>query len=100
MLRIAPISIRRANEIVERLHRHNKPVRVARFAVGVVGAPGSYCGAAIERRKAQGKRIDDTFEDYWRIWLDLPPIKPTCAAEDLFAQAGGGFSESDGKEDE
>lgn len=47
MLRISPISIRGANEIVERLHRHNKPVRVARFAVGVVGAFGSYCGAAI-----------------------------------------------------
>ena len=64
--------------------------RWPRHARAYEAAARVYFAAACERRKAQGKRIDNTFDDYWRRWLDLPPIVPTCAAEDLFAQAGGG----------
>ena len=63
--------------------------RWPRHAAAYEAAARIYFAAAIERRKAQGKRIDDTFEDYWRIWLDLPPLKAACAQDDLFAQAGG-----------
>ena len=74
--------------------------RWPRHARAYEAAARIYFAAAIERRKAQGTRIDNSFEDYWRIWLDLPPLKAACAQDDLFAQAGGGFSESDGKEEE
>lgn len=34
-LKATPIGIEEANEFVQRYHRHNKPVLIARFAVGV-----------------------------------------------------------------
>lgn len=47
MLRVCPISIRDANGVVSRLHRHNKPVRVARFACCVRDDAGEVRGVAI-----------------------------------------------------
>lgn len=46
-LHIVPISIRDANAVVERLHRHNKPVRVARFACACADDAGEIRGVAI-----------------------------------------------------
>jgi hypothetical protein len=34
-LRVIPVTLDQANEFVRRLHRHNDPVRIHRFAVGV-----------------------------------------------------------------
>ena len=45
-MRICPISIREANEYVAKWHRHNRPVRIARFAVAVRDE-SKICGVAI-----------------------------------------------------
>ncbi|MEO0566519.1 MAG: XF1762 family protein [Pseudomonadota bacterium] len=43
-----PLSLKQANALVERLHRHAKPVRIHRFSIGaVVQATGKLCGAVI-----------------------------------------------------
>ena len=34
-VRIVPITLRQANDFVERLHRHNKPVRGHKFSIGL-----------------------------------------------------------------
>jgi len=46
-LHIIPISIAKANEVVRSLHRHNKPVRIARFACACADEAGAIHGAAI-----------------------------------------------------
>ena len=45
-LHICPISIKQANSFVEKWHRHNAPVKVARFAVAVQNV-NEICGVAI-----------------------------------------------------
>lgn len=40
-LQIVPISIKQANEYVAKWHRHNSPVRIARFALAVQGEDGN-----------------------------------------------------------
>lgn len=49
-LRIAPVSLKVANEFVERLHRHSGPVRGHKFAVSVVDDKGELRGIAIVGR--------------------------------------------------
>lgn len=47
MLTVIPISIKCANTFVARWHRHNKPIRVARFACACVDQQGDVHGVAI-----------------------------------------------------
>jgi hypothetical protein len=49
MLRIVPLDIDEANDVIRRWHRHHKPVPGAKFAVGVED-DGRICGAAIVSR--------------------------------------------------
>ena len=46
-LMVCPLSIKEANGVVARLHRHNSPVSVARFACGCCDESGELHGAAI-----------------------------------------------------
>lgn len=47
MLKLRPMAIKTANEYVAKWHRHNLPVRVARFAVSCVDGDGVVHGVAI-----------------------------------------------------
>ena len=49
-LRVIPLTLRQANEIVAQLHRHHKPVRGHRFSIGAVDDAGNLVGAAIVGR--------------------------------------------------
>ena len=46
-LRVAPITLRKANEVVATIHRHHKPVRGCRFCVSVEDDAGTIRGVAI-----------------------------------------------------
>jgi hypothetical protein len=46
-LQIVPISIKNANDFVKKWHRHNSPVKVARFACAVSDKKGEIRGVAI-----------------------------------------------------
>lgn len=48
-MRVVPLSIRQANELVARLHRHHKPVRGHRFSLGLEHE-GRLVGAVIVGR--------------------------------------------------
>jgi hypothetical protein len=50
MLRIIPLSLKEANAMVERYHRHHKPVQGHRFSIGMVDDKGQLRGAAIVGR--------------------------------------------------
>ena len=55
-LRIVPISLPEANDFVQRLHRHNKPVVGHKFSIGV--KTDELCGVAIAGRPVAPK-LDD-----------------------------------------
>jgi hypothetical protein len=44
-LRVVPLTLKQLNEIVDKLHRHHKPVRGHRFSIGVVNENGDLVGA-------------------------------------------------------
>jgi hypothetical protein len=48
-MKIIPLTLKEANELVEKLHRHHKPVRGHRFSIGVLDN-GKIVGAAIVGR--------------------------------------------------
>jgi hypothetical protein len=50
LLRIIPLTIRQANALVLRWHRHHKPVVGARWCLGLIDNSGSLIGAAIVGR--------------------------------------------------
>lgn len=50
-LRPIPLTLREANELIARLHRHHKPVQGHRFTIGAEG-PWGVCGAAVVGRPA------------------------------------------------
>jgi hypothetical protein len=49
-LRIIPLELNEANELVAKWHRHHKPVVGHRFSIGVVTGEGDVVGAAIVGR--------------------------------------------------
>jgi len=49
VLRVRPLTLRQANELVAELHRHHRPVRGHRFSIGVE-RDGQLVGAAIVGR--------------------------------------------------
>ena len=56
-LKKVPLHLRQANELVAQLHRHHKPIHVAKFSIGVE-KDGQLCGAAICMRPAS-RALDD-----------------------------------------
>ena len=57
LLKIAPISIRQANEMVKQHHRHSKPTTGAKFAISVT-CDGVVVGVAIIGRPV-ARQLDD-----------------------------------------
>lgn len=49
-MKIVPLTLKQANALVERFHRHHKPVRGHRFSLGCELADGRICGAVIVGR--------------------------------------------------
>jgi hypothetical protein len=56
-LKVVPLHLWQANELVAQLHRHHKPIRVAKFSIGA-SKDGRLCGAAICMRPAC-RALDD-----------------------------------------
>ncbi|MGO9323539.1 MAG: XF1762 family protein [Terracidiphilus sp.] len=56
-LKIVPLHLWQANELVAQLHRHSKPIRVHKFSIGC-SKDGVLCGAAICMRPAC-RALDD-----------------------------------------
>jgi len=56
-LTVVPLHFREANELVAKLHRHHKPIRVAKFSIGAT-FDGKLVGAAICMRPAC-RSLDD-----------------------------------------
>jgi hypothetical protein len=56
-LKVVPLHLRQANELVAQLHRHHKPIRVAKFSIGA-SKEGKLVGAAICMRPAC-RSLDD-----------------------------------------
>ena len=50
MLRVVPLTLKQANELVAKWHRHHKPVVGHRFSLGVMNRDGELAGAAIVGR--------------------------------------------------
>ncbi len=50
MLRVVPLTLKQANELVAKWHRHHKPVVGHRFSLGVMNGEGELSGAAIVGR--------------------------------------------------
>ena len=55
-LTLKPMTLKQANSLIGRLHRHHKPVRGHRFTIGVM-ADGEYVGAAVTGRPV-GRETD------------------------------------------
>lgn len=55
-LKLKPMTLKQANALIGRLHRHHKPVRGHRFTIGVM-ADGEYVGAAVTGRPV-GRETD------------------------------------------
>jgi hypothetical protein len=57
-LRVVPLTLAQANDLVERLHRHHKPARGHRFSIGVE-RDGEIVGAAVV-----GRPVSRGFDSY------------------------------------
>lgn len=49
-LRLSPATLDQANEMIERLHRHHKPIRGHRFSIACVSEDGDIHGIAVVGR--------------------------------------------------
>lgn len=49
-MRVFPLTLKQANDLVSRLHRHHKPVQGHRFSIGLEDTSGKLIGAAIVGR--------------------------------------------------
>ena len=58
-MKIVPLTLKQANALVAKLHRHHKPVQGYRFAIGASG-PWGLIGAAIVGRP--GARLTDQYQ--------------------------------------
>lgn len=59
-MRVVPISIRAANAVVDRIHRHHEPVHGAKFAIAIADATDAIRGVVIAGRPP-GRNSDDGF---------------------------------------
>lgn len=58
--RVIPLSLREANEFVEKYHRHHKKVQEHKFSIGAVNEKGELCGVAVVGRPVT-RLLDDGF---------------------------------------
>lgn len=64
-IEVVPLGIDEANELVRRWHRHHRPTRGAKFALGCARRSGDefeLCGAAIV-----GRPVNRTMDDGWTL---------------------------------
>jgi hypothetical protein len=71
-IQIVPLHLWQSNEIVARLHRHHKPVRVAKFSIGCE-VNGVLVGAAICMRPACRSLDNDKTLEVCRLVTDGTP---------------------------
>ena len=77
-LTIIPLNLDEANALVERWHRHHKPVPGAKFAIGVADGAGVIIGAAICGRPV-ARHLDTGFTlEVYRVVTD--GTKNACSA--------------------
>jgi hypothetical protein len=68
-LKVVPLHLWQANELVAKLHRHHSPIRVAKFSIGV-SKNDRLCGAAICMRPACRALDDGTTIEVCRLVTD------------------------------
>ena len=68
-LRIVPVTLEQANDVVARLHRHNKPVVGARFCIGIKRG-SELVGVAIVGRPVAPKLDDGMTAEITRVCTD------------------------------
>lgn len=76
-LRVAPCTLRFANQFVHALHRHHKPVRGCRFCLQVVDAQGAPRGVAICGRPVAQETDQDLVLEVSRCCTDGTPNAPS-----------------------
>lgn len=60
-LHVVPLSLKEANDLVQRLHRHHKPVPGSKFAIGAMNAQlvgAAICGRPVARMTDHRKVIE------------------------------------------
>lgn len=73
-LRIIPLTLKQANDLVSRLHRHHKPVVGHRFSLGVLSGEGSgLVGAAIVGRPVARACSQYSIAEVTRLVTDGTP---------------------------
>jgi len=72
-LRITPLTLKQANQLVKVLHRHHKPVVGHRFSIGCVDENGKLVGAAIVGRPTGRKNPQYTCAEITRLVTDGTP---------------------------
>jgi hypothetical protein len=68
-LKVVPLHLRQANELVAQWHRHHSPIRVAKFSIGA-SKDGVMVGAAICMRPACPSLDDGTVVEVCRLVTD------------------------------
>lgn len=68
-LKVVPLHLWQANEMVAKLHRHHKPIRVAKFSIGA-SKEGKLVGVAICMRPACPALDDGTVVEVCRLATD------------------------------
>jgi hypothetical protein len=74
-LRLVPLTLKQANDLVARLHRHHKPVQGHRFTIGAQN--GHLCGAAIVGRPTARRTNQYLVAEVTRLVTD--GTKNTCS---------------------
>jgi hypothetical protein len=69
-LRVVPLTLAQANDLVARWHRHHKRVIGHRFSVGVIDASGEFHGAAIVGRPVARAVDQDRTAEVTRLVTD------------------------------
>lgn len=69
-LRVFPITLKQANQLVAELHRHHKPVVGHRFSIGVKDEAGVVHGAAIVGRPTGRKNPQYDWAEVTRLVTD------------------------------
>ncbi len=84
-MKIVPLHLRQANELVAKWHRHHKPIKVAKFGIGAVDDNGELVGAAICMRPAT-QALDDgkTLEVCRLVTKDADDVRKSSVCSILY----------------
>ena len=77
-MRVIPLTLKQANELVSRFHRHHKPCVGHRFSLGVLDETGELRGAAICGRPVARKTDQYSILEVTRLVTD--GYKNACSA--------------------